>query len=270
MTYVVSAFPQDDTQLVLWAKNLRNVTLFQTRRGESSLWIRSEYRGLSQSPAHGDLAAKMRAIGYSIEGVRGGSIGFSDTGGELIKDAPTLGAVLAGMQVAFCIVGLIQIRRAKKRGVPIPSLFPGHHLRSIAIGLVGGLLLLGIGELYSAGLATVLGHSPPSPWDSSADMPSSAKTVFLLFGALGAPIAEEIFFRGFLFGLFKGAGHVALGMVVSALLFAAVHFSDAYNVPAIGLYGILLAMMYHHTGSLLAPIAAHCVNNGIVIACLVW
>ena len=96
-------------------------------------------------------------------------------------------------------------------------------------------------------------------------MPAQTKLVFLLFGGLGAPIAEEIFFRGYLFGKFKRAGHVGFGIVFSSILFGVVHFWDTYNVPGICLFGVCLAWFYHRTGSLLTPITAHMVNNCIVI-----
>lgn len=100
-------------------------------------------------------------------------------------------------------------------------------------------------------------------------MSTVTKLVFLLFGAIGAPSSEESFFRGYLSGSFKGAGYGLLGVVVSAVLFSVVRFSDPYNMPGISRYGVLLPMMYHSSGSLLTPIAAHCVNNATAIACMV-
>ncbi len=268
-TYLLATLPPDEMQLTHWAESLDGITSFQTKRDDHSLWIRSDYRCFRETPTNRALVQKMRELGYTIQGIQGGSIGLASGPSEFMTDANTLAAMLVGMQVAFGIVALIQLRRASRRKAPVPPLFPGHHARSVAIGVAGGLLLIGIGELYSMGLIRLLGHSPPSPWDSCAVMPTSTKIVFLLFGGLGAPFAEEIFFRGFLFGSFKGAGHIVLGVVVSAVLFAGVHFSDCYNMPAICLYGVLLAAMYHYSGSLLTPIAAHCVNNGTAIAWLV-
>ena len=69
------------------------------------------------------------------------------------------------------------------------------------------------------------------------------------------------------FGKFKAAGYVGLGLVGSSVLFAVVHFSDPYGVPVIAVYGAVLAWMFHRSRSLLAPIIAHAVNNGLQI---VW
>jgi membrane protease YdiL (CAAX protease family) len=131
------------------------------------------------------------------------------------------------------------------------------------------VVLLAIGLVNQLAVKALLGHLPPSPWDSSAAMSATTKLVFLVFGAFGAPLTEELFFRGYLFGQFKGAGHVRLGIIVSAALFGAIHFSDAYNVPAICLFGVVLAWLFHRTGSLLAPIVAHAVNNAVSIAIMV-
>jgi len=87
----------------------------------------------------------------------------------------------------------------------------------------------------------------------------------LCFGGLGAPLCEEIFFRGYLFGKFKAAGFVWFGLRFSSVLIGVVHFSDPYNVPVCCLCGGLLAWMFHRSGSLLTSITAHAVNNSVVI-----
>jgi hypothetical protein len=126
--------------------------------------------------------------------------------------------------------------------------------------------LLAFGWAYSTALHGLLGHAPPSPWDAVRSMPAATRLVLILFGALGAPLAEELFFRGYLFGRFKASGHLWFGLVVSSILFGIIHFSDPYNVPGVCAYGAVLAWMFHRYDSLLAPIAAHAVNNGVAIA----
>jgi membrane protease YdiL (CAAX protease family) len=99
-------------------------------------------------------------------------------------------------------------------------------------------------------------------------MSRGTKWLFLFLGAVTAPIAEEVFFRGFLFGMFWRAGRICLGILFTSLLFAAAHISDAYNTPALLLIGICLAWLYYRTRSLVAPIVAHVLNNGIGISLL--
>ena len=268
MNYVLGARPADDTDLKAWAQAQPGVVSFAAERRGDDLCIRSVYRGsLSQKPPPADLMAVFRRLGYEFRGMRGGSMGMTGGFSEILTNAFTLAAMLAAMQVAFGGIGLNRISAAARRGEAVACLFPGNSGRAIAFGALGGLGLLALGLLNQFVLTGLLGRAPPSPWDASAAMPAQTKLVFLLFGALGAPIAEEIFFRGYLFGKFMRAGYVGFGIVFSSILFGVVHFSDAYNVPSISLFGVCLAWMYHRTGSLLTPIAAHMVNNGIAI---VW
>ncbi len=265
-SFVIGARPQDDTHLESWGLAQHSVVSFDTERRGEELWIRSEYRGsVSQKPALNELVAELRRLGYEFRGMRGGSMGMIGGVREILSDAFTLAVLLATMQVAFGVVGINRIRAAVPRGEVVASLFSGNHAQALMFGALGGLGLLLLGLLNDCVVTAVLGHAPPSPWDSATAMPTNTKLVFLMFGAVGAPIAEEIFFRGYLFGKFRRAGFLGFGLVFSSFLFGVVHFSDIDNVPGICLFGLCLAWMYHRTGSLLTPIAAHMVNNGTVI-----
>jgi membrane protease YdiL (CAAX protease family) len=79
-----------------------------------------------------------------------------------------------------------------------------------------------------------------------------------------APAAEEVFFRGFLFGGLRKHGLiVAAG--VSGILFGGAHVASSpigFIVPLAAL-GIILALLYEKTGSLYVPIGLHALNNSI-------
>ncbi len=250
-----------------WAMTQPYVVSFQTERRDQELWIRSEYRAFRAQPPSVQLVSQMRTLGYTFQGMRGGRSGVVSTMSELLTDPQNLAMMLGGMQLAFAGIGLWRIEASRNMG--LTALFAGHRLCALLTGVCGGLLLLAIGFAYELVLKSLLAHSPPSPWDASIAMPMATKSVFLVFGGIGAPVAEEIFFRGYVFGKFQGVGYVGIGLVVSSFLFAIVHFSDPYNVPCIFIYGAILAWMFHKSGSLLAPIMAHAVNNGVAIILMV-
>ncbi len=81
---------------------------------------------------------------------------------------------------------------------------------------------------------------------------------------LAAPLAEEIFFRGFIFaGLLRPFGLVG-AMVTSGFLFAIFHVTGPDTLGLVlpfGLIGMLFAWLYHRTGSLWASIATHLIFN---------
>jgi uncharacterized protein len=93
--------------------------------------------------------------------------------------------------------------------------------------------------------------------------------VVLFLGSVSAPIAEELFFRGVLFGLLKRRQPLVLAYLVSGGLFAAAHLVPARMTPgqmaglAIGIFvlGTLLAWTYERTGSLYPGMLAHALNN---------
>ena len=268
-TYIVGNQPPDDDALRNWGLSMPRVVSFQVERRGTELWIRTVYRSLAPQPPLEQTVARLRSLGYEFLGMRGGSTGMLSSLPELLTDAQILAAMLAGMQLAFGGLALIRIRSARGKGERLAPLFPASRNRPLAAGFAGGVVLLGLGALYSCALQWLFGHAPASPWDSASTMPATTKVVFLLFGGLGAPVAEELFFRGYVFGRFKAAGHVGLGLLVSSVLFGLVHFSDPFNVPCICLFGLVLAWLFHRTGSLLAPIIAHAVNNCVQIGFMV-
>lgn len=86
-----------------------------------------------------------------------------------------------------------------------------------------------------------------------------------------APLAEEIFFRGFFFGGLRSAMPLVPAALISGALFGSIHLAGG-NFAAAGLLsvlGVLLAWLYERTGSLWAPIALHAVNNALAFTVLV-
>lgn len=73
------------------------------------------------------------------------------------------------------------------------------------------------------------------------------------------PIGEEIFFRGFVYGTLRRWG-VGAATLLSALFFAAVHQQIVHLLPIV-LLGVILALLYERTGSLVPVLIVHAVNN---------
>jgi len=268
--YLVGNSPQNEARLTQWANSRPGIDKFVCERRDTDLWVRWEYRGFYQPEAVRNAPQHLREIGYVYLGERGIAIGavprdFSGLVGDVLTDSRTLTVVLLGSQASFGLAGLWLIRSANRKGHPLPPLFVGRYDRSLVVGAITGLGLFGFGSLYTAALKLWVGGTPPSPWNAVESMSSSARIVLLLFGAFGAPVAEEIFFRGYLFGMFKRADHVWAGILISAALFATAHFSDLYNVPAVFLYGVVLAWVFHRTQSLLSSMTGHTVNNALAI-----
>jgi len=85
----------------------------------------------------------------------------------------------------------------------------------------------------------------------------------LAFAVFGAPITEELFFRGFLAGRF--------GVVISSLLFGFMHLAYGSTVEVIGafLIGIVLALTFRLSKSITPCILAHMGYNTLAIIVMV-
>jgi membrane protease YdiL (CAAX protease family) len=76
---------------------------------------------------------------------------------------------------------------------------------------------------------------------------------------------EELFFRGILMRFIKKRSRsITFPIIISALMFALVHFS-VYGFVPILLSGILLGLIYYLTGSILCSMLFHMLNNGLQI-----
>lgn len=87
----------------------------------------------------------------------------------------------------------------------------------------------------------------------------------LVVMALGPAIFEETFFRGGLQRILQGTGRrVLTPVLITSFLFSAIHFSYFGFIPRLAL-GMVLGMLYQFSGSLWTCIAAHFLNNAVVV-----
>jgi len=137
--------------------------------------------------------------------------------------------------------------------------------RAIMLLLAVGLLLVAYTfNLVYALIMALLGVGPNL---DLVNLVSELEHPWLL--ALGAiviaPLAEEIFFRGFVFaGLRERLGWVKAGLI-SAALFSLLHLQPVQIVP-IFVLGFLFALIYEKSRSLWPAIAMHAAINTIGFA----
>ncbi len=84
--------------------------------------------------------------------------------------------------------------------------------------------------------------------------------------SLLAPLLEEIFFRGYLFGALEKKLGGKPAILITAILFGLAHFNLILLIP-IFLMGLVLGWMRERTGSILPSILVHSMNNTLA---LVW
>lgn len=92
----------------------------------------------------------------------------------------------------------------------------------------------------------------------SASSLSPGLMVFII-GVIG-PICEELVFRGMIYQGYRKSGRIIGAIVLSSLLFGLMHMNVNQCCYAV-VMGIMLALLFEATGSLIAPIVMHMTVN---------
>lgn len=88
------------------------------------------------------------------------------------------------------------------------------------------------------------------------------------FAAIGAPLAEEVLFRGVaLPALQRPLGSVG-AVALTALVFGAMHGADPQSVPPLVVLGAALGWLRTASGSLWPSVILHMANNALVLGAL--
>lgn len=149
-----------------------------------------------------------------------------------------------------------QIRIRPTKPVDGLSLLPMSVLAAaLAVGMNGLLTLL---ELYR--------FSPGFQEISQLQFDIPVWLGILTYGIL-APLAEEVVFRGIVYGQMKRAFNVPAAILISGLAFGLFHGNLVQFVYA-SVIGIMLALVYELYGTILAPMLFHAVANLFVYVML--
>ncbi|NCY17545.1 MAG: CPBP family intramembrane metalloprotease [Actinobacteria bacterium] len=171
-------------------------------------------------------------------------------------------------------LGVIPIWFAVKRGRGVVADL-GLRMRSmdIPIGLAIGVFcqLVMVPVIYLL-LSRIIGVKDVSAaarqLTDRASSPISVVLLFLIVG-IGAPIAEEIYFRGMAQGIFGRRLRPMWAVLAAAAFFAATHLQPL-QFPALLAFGIVLGLLRWRTGRLGPSIWAHLGFNVVAAASLVF
>ena len=82
-----------------------------------------------------------------------------------------------------------------------------------------------------------------------------------------APIAEELFFRGFCFTALRRTLGMLPAAVLTGIIFGAIHLggTDIEFIVPLMVFGFFLCLLYVWTDSLLPCIVLHALNNALAL-----
>ena len=235
---------------------------------------RPDPSGLAEAAGGFALGVVLSAVGASIGAV---GTGYHGAGGSPTPLGVTLGGVV-GLWVGLLGAVVVVARRAGAGPTPrAVAGWVGLRVAGVwdligggAAGLVSQYLLVPLlylpAEQFDPGLAHRL--SAPAQQDTGAVHGPLAALVLVLVLVVGAPLVEEVFFRGLVLrGLSARAGPVA-GVVVTALLFALAHF-QALQFAGLAAFGLVLGVLARRGRRLGPSVAAHAAFNAAAVASLI-
>jgi membrane protease YdiL (CAAX protease family) len=134
--------------------------------------------------------------------------------------------------------------------------------KALLYGVVGFVVAFIVAGIVGYPIQQQFGVDPTQEaLSQTATVPGLLPLVFLS-GAIIAPIAEEIVFRGYLYKAFRDRFKPSYAIVLSAALFSAIHLELVAAAPLF-VIGIVLAYVYEKTGNIMAPITLHVLNNAV-------
>jgi membrane protease YdiL (CAAX protease family) len=191
------------------------------------------------------------------------------------EKAALLTARVSTSLIAFQCVTLLSVLIANARlrlpGVPFLRFgMPQGGIRTVVIAAVGHVAFAGLyGWLVFTLDNEAFGHDM-APF---AELMKSRTWWFLWLAAgIGAPLAEECLFRGFLYGALRRTRVAAFGAaLITAVTWAALHANySVYGLLAITIIGLYLAFLRERTGTLLTPIVCHSAYNSLIVLTLAF
>jgi uncharacterized protein len=197
------------------------------------------------------------------------------SGTSLSNEPPAVNIAESVAQDASFVAAVLCFAVFMFRGRPADFGF-----RRVPIGLAfGAFLTAGIGYyvisyFYTVALNVHGRDTLPSGFGVNSS--TAALIATTIFVCLVAPIAEELIFRGFIFGALRrirlpiGGEHAGtwLAAVITGVLFGAAHVggtATAGQLIQLGFLGFVLCLLRWRTGSLYPGMALHSLNNALAI-----
>lgn len=187
-------------------------------------------------------------------------------GGHIAHPPP--GATLAATLVQDACLVAAAVGFAWMAGRPSPEALG---LRAPRLGrALGALVLAGVSfYLFLATWVAVLHVTQKDklPTELGADRSALSFAGVAVLVCVVAPIAEELFFRGFFFPALATWLGWPGAAVLTGVVFGAIHAGSApapLLVP-LAFFGLVLCLLYRRTGSLYPCIALHALNNSLAL-----
>lgn len=145
--------------------------------------------------------------------------------------------------------------------------FRPNYKSAFSLKNIGYIIVMGVLGQYASNLiATLTGVLIPSAMDSyedlaqNFDLSTASPVLMILAVCIVGPIAEELVFRGMIFGKLRRAFSFWPAAIISGIMFGVFHMNIMQGVYA-SVLGVLLAYVYEKTQTIFGSIFFHIVFN---------
>ena len=193
---------------------------------------------------------------------------------------PPLGQLIGGALTALIFMGVIRLAVVGTGALSWAEMgvrrFDRRAFDDLVAGAALALPVIGLTLIVAAVLVTVFGVVSPSPLPPTGEI--GGLLVQLVVGALIAPVAEELLFRGFAVTAWARVAGPTRAIFRAGLLFAVAHvigiqatdFNQAIGLLAVGAgtrlpVAWVLGWVFVRRGSIWAPIGLHAAFNGALL-----
>jgi membrane protease YdiL (CAAX protease family) len=194
---------------------------------------------------------------------------------------PPVGQLIAGAVTAVVFIGVIRLAVVGTGALSWSEMgvrrFDQQAVRDIAAGASLAVPVIIVTLVLAAILVSIFGVTSPSPLPPTGEL--SGLLLQLVAGALIAPIAEELLFRGFAVTAWGRSIGPSRAIIRATLLFALAHvigiapaddFGQALRLMAVGAgtrlpVAWVLGWIFVRRGSIWAPIGLHATFNGVLL-----
>jgi uncharacterized protein len=194
---------------------------------------------------------------------------------------PPVGQLIAGAITALVFIGLIRLTVVgtgalswSEMGVRRPD---AQAVKDLFAGASLAVPVIGVTLVVAAVLVSIFGVTTPSPLPPTGEL--SGLLLQLVVGAIIAPIAEELLFRGFAVTAWGRSIGASRAIIRATLLFAIAHvigvaptddFGQALRLMAVGAgtrlpVAWVLGWVFVRRGSIWAPIGLHATFNAALL-----
>lgn len=222
---------------------------------------------LPRWPLWSPFAAMLLTLLTAVVGVGIIALIVEAAGTAVTEDTP--GVTIGGTYLQDLALIGSALLLAKLLDPPVRAAHFG--LRRTDIGAAVGWTLLTWGAFFVFSIAwtVALGidENDELPEELGADSSTTALVFVAILVCVMAPLAEELFFRGFCFTALRRRLGMLPGAVLTGIIFGAIHLGGTeieFIVPLM-VFGALLCLLYVWTKSLLPCIVLHALNNALAL-----